>query len=320
MQIFLSILLLLVGFVVLVKGADIFVDGSSNIATALKVPSIIIGLTIVAFGTSAPELAVSVTASISGSNAIAVGNVVGSNIFNLLMVIGISAMFAPVVVNRTILRTDYPICIAATALLGLLALVAHRSLSRIGGIILLVCFAGFVYSTVYRGLRSRRQQPAQAPEQDEKKPSMLKNIILTVVGIAGVVIGGDLVVNAASDIASAFGLSEVLIGLTIVAIGTSLPELVTSIVAARKGECDLAMGNAVGSCIFNILMILGAAATISPITLTLESMIDLAVLLGVTVLVYVFAVTRKKVGKLEGLCMVAMYAAYTTYIIWRNFH
>lgn len=315
MNMIIQIILLLVGFVVLVKGADFFVDGSSSIAAALKVPAVIIGLTVVAFGTSAPELAVSVTASLHGSNGIAVGNVVGSNMFNLLMVIGVSALIAPVVVNKTILKVDYPICIAATALLAGLTFFCDKNLTRVGGIVLLVGFALFLFSTIQRGL-AERNQPSDAPAPEKFG---VKTLLFTLIGIAGVILGGQLVVDSASEIAGKLGMSETLVGLTIVAIGTSLPELVTSVVAARKGQCDLAMGNAVGSNIFNILLILGAASAIKPIEVSTKSMIDMAILLGITALVFVFAVTRKKVGRGEALVMILAYCGYTAYIIGRDF-
>ncbi len=242
-----AVLFLVLGFVFLVKGADIFVEGSSSIAKRLHVPSIIIGLTIVAMGTSLPETAVSVTASIAGNNELAVSNAVGSNIFNLMVVIGFCAVMTPVAVQKDV----------------------------------------------------------------------LKSIFFIVAGAAGIALGGDVVVNSASNIATKFGMSQTLVGLTIVSIGTSLPELVTSIVAARKNEVDMALGNAIGSNIFNILMVLGIASAISPIAFLTENLVDIAILMVFSILVWIFAWTKRKLTKPEGAVMLLLYAAYVVYICMR---
>ena len=323
-MIFVSLIKLVIGFLLLVKGADYFVEGASSIAKKLRIPTFVIGLTIVAFGTSAPELAVSISAALKGSNDIAIGNVVGSNIFNTLVVLGASAAITPVAVEKGIIKKDYPLSIFAAILLGVLSLdmilfkAPAMTLSRVDGIILLVAFAFFMYTTVKAGLK---QRAAANPEHEEALANMYmpawKSILILVVGLAGIVIGGDLSVEGAKEIARAFGLSEALIGLTIVAFGTSLPELVTSIVAARKGESDIAVGNVIGSNIFNIFFILGVSATILPMNVSSTYLYDIAILVAVMVLSYIPIAKTKKVSRGMGVTMVAAYLAYTVYLIMR---
>lgn len=325
-MIILSIALLLAGFVLLVKGADIFVDGSSSIAKFLKIPSIVIGLTIVAFGTSAPEAAVSIIAGIKGSNDIAVGNVIGSNMFNTLVVLGVSAAIKPVKIDGQIIKRDYPFMLLATFALAIVSFDVFLGggeknvISRGEAFILLLFMAIFLYSVISSALRSRKENAAAlASPDDEDKPKygIGKSILFTIGGLAGIVIGGQLVVDSASDIAISFGMSENLVGLTIVAVGTSLPELVTSIVAAKKGESDIAIGNVVGSNVFNLLFVLAASAAITPMNIGAQSLVDLIVLMAITLLAYVFCVTRKKINRPEGIILVLMYAAYMTYAIIR---
>lgn len=322
----LAFILLIVGFVLLVKGADIFVDGSSGIAKFLKIPSIVIGLTIVAFGTSAPEAAVSIIAGINGSNDIAVGNVIGSNMFNLLGVLGISALISPVRVDGQIIKKEFPFMLAATAVFALAAFDTvlgsgdSNMISRSEAFILLVLMGIFLYSVITFALRSRKENESSEndPESDPKKPkSLLKCIVFTVLGLAGIVFGGQLVVDNASKIAQQFGMSETLVGLTIVAVGTSLPELVTSIVAARKGESDIAIGNVVGSNVFNILFVLAASAAITPMNINSQGLTDLLILLGISILAYVFCITNKKINRIEGGVLTAMYAGYMAFAIIR---
>lgn len=313
-----AVILLLAGFVFLVKGADLFVEGSSSVAKSLKIPTIIIGLTIVAMGTSLPETAVSVTASLAGDNSLAVSNAVGSNIFNLMMVIGVCAAITPVTVQRVTLVRDLPFsAICAALLLGFGYW--GMTLGRIDGIILLVLFAGFLIIMVRTALKARTEGAAENVEEEEDSPvlSLPKCIVYIVIGIIGIKFGGDWVVDSASTIAGAFGISQTLIGLTVVSIGTSLPELVTSIVAARKKEVDMALGNAIGSNIFNILMVLGIAAAISPIEFVMNNIIDIAVLLGFSLIAWIFALTSKKLTRAEGIIMVLLYAAYMVYICIR---
>ncbi len=302
-------LLLLVGFVLLIKGADWFVDGASSVAKFLKIPSVIIGLTIVAMGTSAPEAAVSITAGLAGNSDISLGNVVGSNIFNLLMVIGISAIIFPVASNAEILKRDMWWNIGVTVLL--LILILDGTISRLDGVILLLGIVIYLVVVVRSALKNRTEG------DDVEAMPLWKSILSIAVGLAAIVFGGDLVVDNASLIAEALGMSSTLIGLTIVAIGTSLPELVTSVVAAKKGEAGIALGNAVGSCIFNILFILGMASVLSPINAAFELVIDTAILIAVCVLIFIFAKTQKKTTRVEGFIYVIIYAIYTAYIILR---
>lgn len=303
-------ILLLVGFFLLVKGADFFVEGSASVAKMFKIPSVIIGLTIVAMGTSAPEAAVSITAGFAGNNDIALSNVLGSNIFNLLMVIGICAIIKGVDTDTDILKRDLPVCIGATAVVLLMSY--DLTISRIEGLILLVGLAVYLWVVVKKALQDRN---ADADPIETKTP--LVSAIYILGGIIAIVVGGDMVVDSACAIAAAFGLSQTLIGLTVVAMGTSLPELVTSVVATKKGETGLALGNAVGSCIFNLLFILGLSSSILPINGSAEGLMDTIIVLGVTVISYIFARTGKKTVRYEGIACVAIYFAYMGYAIIR---
>lgn len=302
---------LLVGFVLLVKGADYFVEGSSSVAKLLRVPSIVIGLTIVAFGTSAPELAVSITAAITGNNEIAVGNVIGSNIFNLLVVVGACGVIAPMAIEKKILNGDFLLSIVISSVLAVMLLIDSR-VGRIEGIILLALFVYFLLKTVRSALANR----VSAAEAFESL-SPFRSIVYILGGITAIVLGGDFVVDSASEIAASFGLSQTLIGLTIVAMGTSLPELVTSIVASRKGENGLALGNVVGSNLFNILMVLAASAAISPIQVTILSAFDALFLVVSSGIVYFLGKSEYEISRREGTVMLVMYAAYMVYIIVR---
>lgn len=310
----LAIVFLVVGFVLLIKGADSFVEGSSGIARRFHVPGIIIGLTIVAMGTSLPETAVSVTASVSGNNALAVSNAVGSNIFNLMTVIGVCALLTPVAVKREVVCRDIPFSVICAILLLVLGYLGGMSLGHLDGVILIVLFAGFIIYMVSKALAAGKAgNAAEAGPEAENGKTMPVCLLYIVLGGAGIALGGDVVVKSASNIAMTFGMSQTLVGLTIVSVGTSLPELVTSIVAARKNEIDMALGNAIGSNIFNILMVLGIASAISPIAFLMENIIDIVVLLAFSLLVWLFAATKKRIGRLEGLLMVALYAGYIVY-------
>lgn len=318
----LSFALLIAGFILLVKGADFFVDGSSSIAKLLKIPSIVIGLTIVAFGTSAPEAAVSIIAGINNSNDIAVGNVIGSNMFNLLVVLGVSAAIKPVQIKDQIIKKDYPFMLIATILLlvmsydVLLGSETANRISRGDAIILLVFMGIFLYSVISSALRSRKEN-IDNDEDDIPAYGIGKSLLFTIGGLAGIIIGGQFVVDSASDIAIRFGMSKTLVGLTIVAVGTSLPELVTSIVAARKGESDIAIGNVVGSNIFNILFVLAASAAISPMNINEQSLTDLLILMAVTLGTYGFCVTKKRINRVEGIILTSVYIIYLAYAIIR---
>lgn len=321
------ILLLAVGFAFLVKGADFFVEGSSSIAKKLKVPPIIIGLTIVAMGTSLPETAVSVTASLVQNNELAVSNVVGSNIFNLMFVIGVCSILTPIMVQKATVVRDIPLslgCALVLLVLGVSGLgdKAGMTLGHADGVIFLIVFAGYIFTMVRSAMKARAAgQKVEIEGVEEcdnmKELSYGKSILFLIVGAAAIAFGGDLTVDTASRIAIELGMSQTLVGLTIVSIGTSLPELVTSVVAARKNEVDMAVGNAVGSNIFNILMVLGISSAISPVALIRENIIDIVLLMVFSVMVWIFAGTRKKIERKEGIIMVVVYLVYCAYIIAR---
>ncbi len=303
--------LLIVGLFLLIKGADIFVDGASSIAAKFKVPSLIIGLTVVSLGTSAPEAAISISASISGSNSISLGNVIGSNIFNLLMVIGLTALFIPLTADDEIIKRDMPLNIFAT---GALAIVMIDGMIVWYEAVILLASLGIYIFTVIRGaLRT------PAAGEGRRQYSWFWSIIMVVGGLAAIVFGGDFVVENAKIIAANFGMSETLIGLTVVAFGTSLPELVTSLIAAKKGEAGIAVGNAVGSCLFNILFILGITGVIKPLSAENDLIVDTCFLALIAVAVYIFAAKDKKIGRLEGVVCVGLYGAYTAFIIMRAY-
>ena len=315
----LSFVMLVIGFVLLVWGADKFVEGASALARKMGVSPLLVGLTIVAFGTSMPELAVSVTAALRGANEIAVGNVVGSNMFNLLVVAGLSAVICPLVMDKMLLRRDWPLSIFAAVLL-LVAIAPDHVIARWEGAGLLVIFAVILSRQIKAALNDRAQLAAAEAEAAEEAAEMTKSPVMIwvniVLGLACIVLGGQLAVNGATGIARMFGLSETLIGLTIVAIGTSLPELVTSIVAARKGQNEIAMGNVIGSNLFNILLILGVSAVITPIPVQATSIIDCLFLITISVVFYLPA-RKGKLGRLPGAVMAAMHVAYTAYLIMR---
>lgn len=320
-------ILLVVGFILLIKGADFFVEGSSSVAKIMHIPSIIIGLTVVAFGTSMPELSVSLSASLQGANELAVGNVVGSNIFNVLVVLGVSAMIMPVKTNKEVLKKEFPFSILIAAVLFIVMggynvmklanIESTFTLGRIGGAILLLLFTYFMYSTVKDALKARANYAASEEEEAYQVLSPLKSAIFIIGGAAGICLGGDMVVDMASIIGATFGMSDNLIGLTIVALGTSLPELVTTVVAAKKGENDLALGNVVGSNVFNILLILGTASVVFPITVTTEAMFDLLIAIASSVLVFVCAKTKGSISRKEGIIFLLAYVAFFVYILCR---
>lgn len=312
----LVMVLLVIGFVFLVKGADFFVEGSSSVAKRFNVPSLIIGLTIVAMGTSLPETAVSVTASLVDNNALAVSNAVGSNIFNLMVVIGFCAVMTPVAVDKQTLKRDFPFSVLCAVLLLALGFIGME-LGHVDGAILLVLFAVYIIVLVRIALKHKNSGVAVEEEGEIKLLSMPRSLIYIVLGGASIAVGGDMVVDSASRIAIDFGMSQTLVGLTIVSIGTSLPELVTSIVAARKNEVDMALGNAIGSNVFNFLMVLGIASAISPIAFITENIIDIIILIVFSIVVWIMAWTKTKLNKGEGLIMLALYIAYAVYIFVR---
>ena len=315
-----AVVVLIIGFVLLVKGADFFVEGASSVAKMLKVPSLIIGMTIVAMGTSLPETSVSIAASMNNQNTLAVSNVVGSNIFNLMVVLGICAVISKLQVSRDVLKRDYPFSVLCAILLLVCGCIGME-LGRIDGIVFLVIFVGFIVvlikSAIKRGEISEKEREMNEEMSEMKEQPVWKSIIYIVGGAIAIKYGGDWVVDSASTIATSFGISATLVGLTICSVGTSLPELVTSIVAARKNELDMAVGNVVGSNVFNILMVLGVAATISPITFLMENVIDIIVLLVFSLITWVFCMTKKEIGKKEGIIMLVLYAIYLVYICLR---
>ena len=316
-------LLLLLGFGLLIKGADFFVDGSSAIAKNLRVPPMLIGLTIVAFGTSAPEAAVSINAALKGSNEIALGNVIGSNIFNILLVVGLSSVIKPINIKIKTILKEFPFMFLATIVIYILGndvRLQDNSVNKISqgdGLILLSVFAVFLYYLVEMAVLSKESK-IDNTTNEIKEQSTLKSILIGIAGLAGIIIGADLVVKSSSTIAVELGMSNTLVGLTIVAIGTSLPELVTSIVAAAKGESDIGIGNAIGSNLFNILFILGLSSLINPIIVEEKILFDIMYLLVATFIVFIVAVTKKRVSRIEGVLLSLLYIGYTVFIIIRN--
>lgn len=327
MELLKAILILVIGFVLLIKGADFFVEGSSSVAKKFHVPAMLIGMTIVAMGTSLPECAVSVTASLANNNSLAVSNVIGSNIFNLMVVCGACALFSPLMIRQDTLKKEFPLSIICAALMLVLGYIG-MTLGHIDGIIFLVLFVGYLLWMIQSAKKARAavlSDPAQSGQVEqaefvEENIAILptwKSLIFIIGGMIAIKFGGDFVVDGASSIASSMGLSQTLIGLTIVAMGTSLPELVTSLIAAKKGEVDMALGNVIGSDIFNILFVLGIATVISPISFLMENVIDIILLIIMSVIVLAFAWTRQQINRKEGILMLLMYAAYMVYICVR---
>lgn len=314
--------LLLIGFALLIKGADYFVEGSSNIATMFKISPLLIGLTIVAFGTSSPEATVSILAAVDGNAGVAIGNVVGSNIFNITLVVGVTAMINPLKVESTTIRKEIPFTLlASVTLLVLMADITLQGFSenlitRSDGLIFLLIFAVFLYY-IFEVARNNREISTENPTTETPR-SLGKNILFTVGGLAAIIFGGDLVVDNATQIAFSFGMSQTLVGLTIVAVGTSLPELITSITAAIKKQSEIALGNIVGSNIFNILFVLGASSVISPLAVIDEIFFDVVLMIFLTVILFIFSKSHYKIAKSEGFILAIAYIAYMAYIIIRN--
>lgn len=315
---------LLIGFALLIQGANYFVDGSSNIASLLKVSPMLIGLTIVAFGTSSPEATVSILAAFNGNADIAIGNVVGSNIFNITLVVGVTAMIAPLKVENETIRKEIPFTLlASVAMLIFISDVFLQSagtnvVSRSEGLTLFLILAVFMYYIFEVARNSRNNSIAVKDKTEEVNPKWGKQIVITIIGLAAIIFGGHLVVSSSTEIAYALGMSETLVGLTIVAIGTSLPELVTSITAALKKQTEIALGNIVGSNIFNILFVLGASAIIVPLGIDPKIFIDVLLMILLTILLLVFSKSYFKIGKYEGMILVGAYLVYFLYIILRN--
>ncbi|SFE39011.1 calcium/sodium antiporter [Succiniclasticum ruminis] len=298
--------ILIVGFTLLVKGADLFVDGASGIAKKFGISELIIGLTIVAMGTSAPEAAVSIAAAAKGSAGISIGNVIGSNIMNIFIILGVVAAIVPLKIERSTVRYEMPFTILVTAVFVLMG--RDGLITRLDGAIL---WAGLLLYIAYL-LRQAKQKPAEAPQAETtaEAPSIWKLIALTIAGLVVILVSSDYAVDAAVALAKIFNISDRVIGLTIVALGTSLPELVTSVTAALRGNADLAVGNVVGSCIFNLLFVLGTSALILPIPCAPNFLSDAYVAVGATILLLIFGYTQMKIARWEGVLLVACYAAY----------
>ncbi len=316
----LNIFLLVLGFVILIKGADLFVDGASGMAANFKVSKILIGLTIVAFGTSAPELAVGIKSILSGNGDIVLGNVIGSNILNILLIVGLSAVFHSLTVKNNTVRKELPITMLITTLFAVL-LSDHvfdksirNAFTRSDGIILLLFFSVFIY---YLISISKKNKEKEIEKENEKKISLLKSIIFTIVGLTGIILGSNFVVDSASFIAKAMGVTERLISLTVIALGTSLPELVTSVTATRKGEYDIAIGNVVGSNIFNIGMVIGIPTSlIGGIGVINFSYIDILVMIIASVLLFMFSFNDYKISKREGIFLLLVFVTYYSYVLF----
>ena len=307
MNIILQLALLALGFVMLVKGSDWFVDGAAGIAAKFHIPQIIIGLTIVAMGTSAPEAAVSITAAMGGSADITVGNIVGSNILNVLIILGLASAIVPIAVGKSTQKIDAPFMIAISAIF--LALGWDGTITRLDGVILLILFAAYIGYMIWEALHSN----AEGDEIKEMK--VWQMLLATVGGLALVVWGADVAVDAATALARIFGLSERFIGLTVVALGTSLPELFTSVTAARKGNADIAIGNIVGSNIFNILFVVGLSSMIIDVPFAPNFRIDMAVAVAASLFMWVASLKQKKLVRWHGFVMLAGYAAYFLYLL-----
>lgn len=314
---FLDIILLIVGFIILIKGADFFVDGASSIAGNFKISKMLIGLTIVAFGTSAPEFAVSVSSLISGNGDIVLGNVIGSNILNILLILGISSLFHFLNVKSNTVKKELPITLLITTLFAVLLSDylfdnnVSNAFTRSDGIVLLLFFLVFIYYLINMA-RNKIDE-----DQNEKYMTMSKAIIFTLLGLISIIIGSNLVVDNASKLATMMGISEKMISLTIIAFGTSLPELVTSVAATRKGEYDIAIGNVVGSNIFNIGIVIGLPVTIlGGIKEINFNYIDLIVMILSALLLFIFSFKDKKISKKEGIVFLLLFVIYYSYVIY----
>lgn len=306
-----QILLILAGFVMLIKGADLLVDGSSAIAKKMRISEIVIGLTIVSIGTSMPELFVSTTSAIQGASDISIGNIIGSNICNLLLILGLSAVIHPVKFQKQTKLIENPMSIILTIIFFVICN-ANQDVSRAEGAILIILFVAFLIYTIVMGKKSQDDVILELSLEEAKKISVIKNVMLIILGIVALKIGGDLVVDNAKLVATALNVSEKIIGLTIVAIGTSLPELVTSVTAAIKGESDIAIGNIIGSNIFNMLLIIGTSAMIHPITYNITYNSQMMILFVAMILMSIFPFIRPKdeLSRKNGLILVLLYVFY----------
>lgn len=313
---YMDVFFLLLSIVVIVKGSDMLVDGCVNLAKFLRVPTLVIGLTVVAIATGVPEIAISITSSIKGSNGLLLGNLLGSNMFNILFILGLIALIKPLLVKREIIIKNYLFALLSCFVLFVISYdvyfgdEAYNVITRSEGILLL-CFAGiFLYSTILGVMDENRLKI-------EKGKFTAKDAVCILIGILMVAISAEVIVNTSINISKWFGISENLIGLTVIAVGTNLPELVTSVVAVRKGEIDMAIGNLVGTNIYNIFLILGIAATINPIAISPSSFMDIIILAITSIIVYIFIQHKKDISKMEGILMIGLYMVYIVYVVIR---
>ena len=313
---YMDVFFLLLSIVVIVKGSDMLVDGCVNLAKFLRVPTLVIGLTVVAIATGVPEIAISITSSIKGSNGLLLGNLLGSNMFNILFILGLIALIKPLLVKREIIIKNYLFALLSCFVLFVISYDVYfgdefyNVITRSEGILLL-CFAGiFLYSTILGVMDENRLKI-------EKGKFTAKDAVCILIGILMVAISAEVIVNTSINISKWFGISENLIGLTVIAVGTNLPELVTSVVAVRKGEIDMAIGNLVGTNIYNIFLILGIAATINPIAISPASFMDIIILAITSIIVYIFIQHKKDISKMEGILMIGLYMVYIVYVVIR---
>jgi len=316
MHTILNIFFLVLGLALLVQSAKVFVNASVEIATRLKISRMIIGLTIVAMGTSAPEVVISVSAAISGSSDLAIANVVGSNLFNLMFIVGFCAIIFPIAVKMRTISRDYWVSFAATILLLAMVIAFNDVIPRLGSFLLLAFFIAYMAVVVRHAIKNKADDAATVQDEAHKKPKPLwQSITFAVLGIAVIIAAGQLTVWSAVNIAFAIGISERVVGLTIVAMGTSLPEFVTTIIACRKGEGEFALGFIIGSCIFNILFVLGLAGIITPLVIGYGVLLDVAVLVGGTLTFFLFARSSERLVRFEGFVLVALFGAYMTWVL-----
>ena len=316
MDIVLTFFLLALGITLLVKGSDVFVEASAGIARNFKVPNLIIGMTIMAFGTSAPEAFIGVRAALDGTVALAMGNVIGSDIFNLIFIIGLAAVVTPMAINFKTIAKDYGVAISGPILLLLMMLSFDEYIPRMGGTLFLVMFFCYLVIVIRSTLRKRKEGFELEEEVEENTHSLKRNALFAILGLGAIILGGELTVHHAVYIAELLGMSARVIGLTIVATGTSLPELIIVFMASKRRENELAIGNIIGSSIFNILFVLGLAGVISPLPIESGLIFDLTFLLGASVMFLIFVLTKKKLARFEGFVMVVSYLVYLSYVVW----
>lgn len=314
MDILLQVLLLILGFFLLIKGADFFVDGASKIADRFHIPQLVIGLTIVAFGTSAPEAAVGISAGLKGSAEIAMGNVLGSNIVNILLILGITAIIAPIAVQKSTLRYEIPFVILVSSILLFMGKL-DGYLGRMDGIILWVFMLIFLIYLLNMARKGQSDSMKEDLSLVHKQENLFKLILITAAGMAAIIIGSDVTVDSATKIATTFHMSERFIGLTIIAFGTSLPEFITSVMAAKKGKADIAIGNIIGSNIFNILFVLGTTAIITPIAFESSFLFDSIIGIAASILLFFCVIRKKQATRMGGILMLGSYTVYFIYLL-----